>query len=113
MNGKSSPFTIWETGDWRRALVWLATDYCGPRIPRDQIEEHIQALLRRDRPIGSKLDLAIGDVLGDTLEKAALFGFALARTWPPTFEGLEDWADRAWEYAGLNKPADPAPEGDQ
>ncbi len=55
---------------------------------------------KTDPALARELDSAWGDHVWAAHEYAGQMGYALARTWPSTFEGLDDWLDKAKEFAG-------------
>ena len=60
-------------------------------------------------PLGehqTDFEASLNDYLYKAVEFGALFGFALARTWPDSLEKLADWPAQALAYAGIDVPAE-------
>ena len=96
-----------EPYTWREVLVDIALAVAGDRA-RDsdgyrQLDAYLEDISSRDFKAGDSLICAFTAALGHAVGADALVGYALARTFPTSLEGLEDWPQRALELAGLDE----------
>lgn len=75
------------------------------RLAQHPNDRALAAVLERVTPLDAELAReAMWAALGaetSVYDAGVLVGFALAKTWPDTPEGLPDWPRRAIAYAGL------------
>ena len=112
LTGTSSPSTapsLWEALSscapyvWREVLVDVVLAVAGDRA-RDsdghrQLDAYIDDISSRDFKAGDSLRSAFIEAIGHAVGAGALIGYALARTFPTSLEGLEEWPQRALEFA--------------
>ena len=100
-----NPFATWSDGQltsWHRAVEELAHDAWAELGEDDW--SIVSEGLEKAR-LASKIDKDLEDAFHrlwwKTLRIAAVYGFALGRTWPAGFEEMEAWPGKAWALAGF------------
>lgn len=99
--------------DWRELVAELAlkgiAETGADRGSRDRVYRLLEEHLDRG-PAFFEIEDAVSRLIWDLVQNAALFGAALARTWPERPEDLPQWYGRALAVADLGsygaEPAD-------
>ena len=102
---------------WQTQLIVLVTDTFEETDERKAALARRDALIERVRELDQGLAREVGgacsDQVLDAVEYGGALGYALARCWPDSVEGLADWPDQAAELAAAiqrrSKPAKNAP----
>jgi hypothetical protein len=96
-------------GDWRKVVEAAArsAEALVPQLVEDaEVDRLVARIARTDRDLSREVEEAVLGLAASVLERAAVLGFALARTWPTAPDELDGWPRRALAFAEADSETD-------